>query len=180
MAGLPSPGVRARCRFSLYFKKPGIATAPEVDKGDPGGLYSTGGGGPMIKSIEHIGIAVNRLEERIPFYRDTLGMPFLGIEDLPERHLRIAAFDCGGVHLELLQSTSPDTAIASFIEKKGEGLHHIALAVDDVRTALASFADSGIKLIDAEPRPGAAGAMIAFLNPNSTGRVLIELVQKKY
>jgi len=133
----------------------------------------------MIRKIEHIGIAVRKLEERIPFYRDTLGLPLLGIEELPERHLRLAEFDCGGVHLELLESTSPDTAIASFIEKRGEGLHHIALAVDDVKKTLATLADSGIKLIDAEPRPGAAGAKIAFLDPASTGRVLLELVEKQ-
>jgi methylmalonyl-CoA/ethylmalonyl-CoA epimerase len=133
----------------------------------------------MIKSIEHIGIAVKSLEERIPFYRDTLGLSFLGIEEIPERHLRIAVFDCGGVHLELLQSTSPGTTIASFIEKRGEGLHHIALAVDSVKDSLAAVIAAGVEPIDAEPRPGASGTTIAFLNPDSTGRVLIELVQKK-
>jgi methylmalonyl-CoA/ethylmalonyl-CoA epimerase len=132
----------------------------------------------MIKGIEHIGIAVKSLEERIPFYRDTLGLAFHGIEELPERRLRIAVFDCGGVRLELLQSTSPETTIASFIEKRGEGLHHIALAVDSAKDALAAVVAAGVEPIDAEPRPGAGGTMIAFLNPNSTGRVLIELVEK--
>lgn len=133
----------------------------------------------MIKKIDHIGIAVRKLEDRIPFYRDVLGLPFLEIEELSDRGLRRAGFDCGGVHIELLESTSPDTAIATFIEKKGEGLHHIAFAVEDVKKALESLADSGVKLIDAEPRPGAAGAKIAFLDPASTGRVLIELVEKQ-
>jgi methylmalonyl-CoA/ethylmalonyl-CoA epimerase len=133
----------------------------------------------MIKTIEHIGIAVRELESRIPFYRDTLGLPFLGIEELPARHLRIAVFDCGGVHIELLQPTSPDAAISSFLEKRGEGLHHIALGVDSVKASLAAAVAAGVEPIDAEPRPGAGGAMIAFLNPNSTGRVLIELVQKE-
>ncbi len=133
----------------------------------------------MIKKIDHIGIAVRKLEDRIPFYRDVLGLPFLEIEELPDRNLRRAGFDCGGVQFELIESTSPDTAIASFIEKKGEGLHHIALEVDDIEKTLESFVESGIELIDAEPRPGAAGTMIAFLNPNSTGRVLLEIVQKE-
>ncbi len=133
----------------------------------------------MIKKIDHIGIAVKKLEDRIPFYRDVLGLPFLEIEELPDRNLRRAGFDCGGVQLELLESTSPDTAIASFIEKKGEGLHHIALEVDDVGKSLETLVEAGIELIDAEPRPGAAGTMIAFLNPGSTGRVLLELVQKE-
>ncbi len=133
----------------------------------------------MISKIDHIGIAVRKLEERIPFYRDVLGLPFLEIEELPDRSLRRAGFDCGGVQLELLESTSPDTAIASFLEKKGEGIHHIALEVDDIEKALEALVESKVDLIDKEPRPGAAGTTIAFLNPGSTGRVLLELVQKK-
>ena len=132
----------------------------------------------MVKKIEHIGIAVRKLEERIPFYRDTLGLPLLRVEELPERHLRIAVFDCGGVRIELLQPTSPEAAISSFLEKRGEGLHHIALEVDSAKDALTSVVAAGVAPIDAAPRPGAAGAMIAFLNPESTGRVLFELVQK--
>ncbi len=132
----------------------------------------------MIRKIEHLGIAVRKLEDRIPFYRDTLGLPLLAIEELPERRLRVAEFDCGGVHIELLESTSPDSVIASFIEKKGEGLHHIALAVDDIRKSLETLVEAGVEPIDAEPRPGLAGTMIAFLNPIPAGRVLIELVQK--
>jgi methylmalonyl-CoA/ethylmalonyl-CoA epimerase len=133
----------------------------------------------MMKNIDHIGIAVEELEARIPFYRDTLGLPFLGIEELPDRALRVAVFDCGGVHLELIQSTSPDSAIASFLGKRGEGLHHISFAVDDAKAELAAMSASGVRLIDAEPRRGAGGSLVAFLHPASTGHVLLELSQKK-
>jgi len=133
----------------------------------------------MMKKIDHIGIAVRDLNERIPLYRDTFGLTLLGIEDLPDRGLRIALFDCGGVRLELLQGTTPESTIAAFVAKKGEGLHHISFAVDDIRGSLEALAASGIGLIDAEPRPGLGGEMIAFLKPDSTGRVLTELSQKK-
>ena len=132
----------------------------------------------MINRIEHIGIAVKDLEERIAFYRDVLGLTLVGREELPERRLRIAVFNLNGVHIELLEPTSPDSNIAAFIEKRGEGLHHIAFGDDDVKGTLDRLSAEGVALLDREPRPGAAGMKIAFLDPKSTFRVLMELCEK--
>jgi methylmalonyl-CoA/ethylmalonyl-CoA epimerase len=132
----------------------------------------------MITKIEHIGIAVKDLEERIAFYRDVLGLHFEGREELPERKLRIAVFNLNGVRLELLEPTSPDSNIAAFIEKRGEGLHHIAFGDDDVKRTLHRLSEAGVGLIDREPRTGAKGMKVAFLDPKSTFRVLMELCEK--
>jgi len=133
----------------------------------------------MIRKIDHLGIAVKDLEAAAAFYKDVLGFTFEGFEDLPGRNLRIAVFDLAGVRLELIQPTSPEAAISGFIERTGGGLHHVALEVDDVAAELARFSAAGVELIDKEPRPGAAGARIAFLQPGSTFRVLTELCEKK-
>jgi len=132
----------------------------------------------MINRIAHIGIAVKDLEERIAFYRDILGLSLEGREELPERNLRIAVFNLNGVHIELLEPTSPESNIAVFIEKRGEGLHHIAFGDDDIKGTLAHLMDKGVALLDREPRPGAGGAKIAF-DPKSTFRVLMELCEKE-
>jgi methylmalonyl-CoA/ethylmalonyl-CoA epimerase len=131
----------------------------------------------MINRIEHIGIAVKDLEERIAFYRDVLGLELEGREELPARNLRIAVFNLNGVHLELLEPTSPESNIAVFIEKRGEGLHHIAFGDDDIGRTLAALTEKGVALLDKTPRPGAAGAQVAFLDPKSTFRVLMELCE---
>jgi methylmalonyl-CoA/ethylmalonyl-CoA epimerase len=131
----------------------------------------------MINRIEHIGIAVKNLEERIAFYRDVLGLTLEAREELPERKLRIAVFNLNGVHIELLEPTSPESNIATFIEKRGEGLHHIAFGDDDVRGTLARLSGAGVELLDREPRPGMAGVQVAFLDPKSTFRVLMELCE---
>ena len=112
----------------------------------------------MINRIEHIGIAVKDLEERIAFYRDVLGLELEGREELPARNLRIAVFNLNGVHLELLEPTSPESNIAVFIEKRGEGLHHIAFGDDDVKETLAYLTEKGVALLDKTPRPGAAAS----------------------
>ena len=132
----------------------------------------------MIRKVAHIGIAVKSLEERIPFYRDVLGLKFEGIQDLPARGLRLAVFGAGGAHIELLQGTRPDATISTFIEQRGEGIHHIAFDVDDAAAMLARLSGSGIRALDPVPRDGAGGAKIVFLDPHDTGRVLMELVQK--
>ena len=132
----------------------------------------------MIRKIAHIGIAVKDLEEHLPFYRDVLGLKYEGIQDLPARGLRVALFDVDGVRLELIQATSPDSTISTFIERRGEGLHHIAFDVDDAAAMLAHLAGNGIRALDPVPRPGAGGAKVAFLHPHDTGRVLLELCQK--
>ena len=132
----------------------------------------------MIRKIAHIGIAVKNLEERVPFYRDVLGLKFEGYEDLPHRGLRIALFNVDGVRLELLQGTSPDSTISTFIEQRGEGLHHLAFDVDDAAATLVNLAGNGIRALDPVPRAGAGGTKIAFLHPHDTGRVLMEICEE--
>jgi len=131
----------------------------------------------MIRKIDHVGIAVQDLEEQTAFYRDVLGLEFVGFEDLPERGLKVAVFRVGDVHIELLQPTTPDSTMAKFIEKSGEGIHHLAFTVDDAAKELERLTAAGVQTIDAKPRPGAGGAKVAFLHPKSTFRVLMELCE---
>jgi methylmalonyl-CoA/ethylmalonyl-CoA epimerase len=132
----------------------------------------------MIRKIDHVGIAVQDLEKQTAFYRDVLGLEFEGFEDLPERGLRIGVFNVGGVQIELLQPTVPDNAVAKFIEKSGEGIHHLAFTVDDAAGELERLSAAGVQLIDSKPRSGAGDARVAFLNPKSTFRVLMELCER--
>ena len=131
----------------------------------------------MIRKIDHIGIAVQDLEKQTAFYRDVLGLEFEGFEDLHERGLRVGIFKVGGVHIELLQPTIPNSAVAKFIEKSGEGIHHLAFTVDDAAGELERLTAAGVQTIDAKPRAGAGDALVAFLNPKSTFRVLMELCE---
>lgn len=127
--------------------------------------------------IKHIGIAVKDLQASIKFYEDILGLKCYAIEEVKDQKVKTAFFKVGETKIELLESTEPDGPIAKFIEKKGEGIHHIAFAVDDVSKALKEFESKGIQLIDKQPRKGAEGLSIAFLHPKSTGGVLIELCE---
>ena len=129
------------------------------------------------KKIEHIGIAVRSLEETLPFYTDVLGLKLLGCETVESEKVRVAFLQIGETHFELLEATSPDSPIAQFIEKKGEGIHHIALQVADVAERLKSMKEGGIKLIHEVPKEGAHGNLDAFLHPKSTRGVLLELCQ---
>lgn len=131
----------------------------------------------MIQKINHIGIAVQSLEEQIPFYRDVLGLTLTGIEEVADQKVRVAMFEVGEVHIELLEPLSPESPIAKFIDKKGEGMHHIAYQSDDIKGELSGFREKEIWLIDAEPRCGAHGTQIAFLHPKSSGKVLTEICQ---
>ncbi len=128
--------------------------------------------------IDHIGIAVTNLEEAMKVY-ETLGMSCHGTETVEEQKVKVAFFPCGDSEIELLESTSPDGPIAKFIEKKGEGIQHIAIKVPSVENALAEMKEKGVRLIDETPRYGAGGARIAFLHPKSTGGILIELTERK-
>jgi methylmalonyl-CoA/ethylmalonyl-CoA epimerase len=131
----------------------------------------------VIQKINHIGIAVGSLEEHIPFYRDVLGLSFKGIETLPDQKVRAAMFGVGEVNIELLEPTAPDSPIAGFLDKKGEGMHHIAYQVDDIEAQIAAVTARGLQMIDVRPRAGAHGTQIAFLHPKSSGRVLTELIE---
>lgn len=128
----------------------------------------------MIQQIDHLGIAVKSLEEAIPFYEQSLGLQCHGREEVESQKVRTAFFDCGGVHLELLEPTSPESPIAKFIEKNGEGIHHIAFRTDDIKAQLGQAAETGIRLIHEQPFEGAAGKLVAFLHPKSTRGVLTE------
>ena len=131
----------------------------------------------MPDKINHIGVAVKNLETSIPFYRDVLGMTFEGTEEVAEQKVRVAFLAVGESRIELLEPTSPDSPVAKFLEKNGEGIHHIAYQVKDLAGTLGRLRDEGVRLIDEQPRKGAHGAQIAFLHPKATGGVLTELCQ---
>ena len=129
--------------------------------------------------IEHIGIAVNSLEESIPYYEKVLGLSCYAIEEIPDQKVRTAFFKVGQTKIELLESTDPAGPIGKFLEKKGEGVHHLAFAMDDVTTALQDAEKQGVRLIDKTPRKGAEGLKIGFLHPKSTHGVLTEFCGEK-
>ncbi|GHT76994.1 methylmalonyl-CoA epimerase [Bacteroidia bacterium] len=130
-----------------------------------------------ITHIEHIGIAVKSITDSLPYYEKVLGLKCYNIEEVADQKVKTAFFKVGQTKIELLEPTSEDSTIAKFIEKKGEGVHHIAFAVPDVASALAEVEAKGVQLIDKSPRGGAEGLHIAFLHPKSTGSVLTELCQ---
>ncbi|MDR0543678.1 MAG: methylmalonyl-CoA epimerase [Dysgonamonadaceae bacterium] len=130
-----------------------------------------------ISHIEHIGIAVKSIADSLPYYENVLGLKCYNIEEVVDQKVKTAFFKLGQTKIELLEPTSEDSAIAKFIEKKGEGVHHLAFAVPNVAAALAEVEAKGVQLIDKAPRGGAEGLKIAFLHPKSTGSVLTELCQ---
>jgi methylmalonyl-CoA/ethylmalonyl-CoA epimerase len=125
--------------------------------------------------IAHIGIAVDALDQILPFYRDLLGLPEEPLDDADEA--RIAGFRAGDSLVELLEARSPDSPIGKFVARRGPGIHHICFAVDDLNATLERCRRAGIRLIDDRPRTGAAGKRIAFLHPSSTAGVLVELTE---
>lgn len=136
---------------------------------------------PIMSSpekIEHIGIAVKNLDESVKFYTQMLGLKLTGFETVESEQVRVAFLEIGETHIELLEPTSPESAIAKFIEKKGEGIHHIALKVDNQQERLDALKEAGVKLITETPKLGAHNNMVAFLHPKATKGVLLELCQK--
>jgi len=131
----------------------------------------------MTKKINHIGVAVKSIEASAPFYRDVLGMHFEGTETVAEQKVKVAFFSVGESRIELLEPTSDDSPVAKFLEKNGEGTHHVAYEVDDLVATLERLKASGVRLIDEVPRCGAHGTKIAFLHPKASGGVLTELCQ---
>ncbi len=132
----------------------------------------------MAEKIDHIGIAVNNIEEALKFYRDQLGLSMTGIEEVPEQKVKVAFLPVGESKIELLQPTDPESAVAKYIDSRGEGIQHVALRVDNIREKLDELKAQGVRLIDEEPRHGAGGAQIAFVHPKSTGGVLLELCER--
>lgn len=131
----------------------------------------------QLNYIEHIGIAVKSLADSIKYYEEVLGLKCYSIEEVPDQMVKTAFFRVGETKIELLESTSPDGPIGKFIEKKGEGIHHIAFAVEGLEQQLGEAAAKGVQLIDSQPRKGAEGLNIAFLHPRSTFGVLTELCE---
>ncbi len=129
----------------------------------------------QLSHIEHIGIAVSNLEESIKYYEDVLGLQCYSIEEVKEQKVRTAFFKLGQTKIELLESTDPEGPIGKFIEKRGQGVHHLAFAVKDIKGALKDLEEKGVSLIDKTPRKGAEGLDIAFLHPKSTHGVLMEI-----
>jgi methylmalonyl-CoA/ethylmalonyl-CoA epimerase len=129
--------------------------------------------------IEHIGIAVNSLSDAITFYEKVLGLKCYSIEEVADQKVKTAFFMVGQTKIELLESTDPEGPIGKFIEKRGEGIHHIAYAVENIEERLKEAEAEGVRLIDASPRRGAEGLSIAFLHPKSTFGVLTELCEDK-
>ncbi len=132
-----------------------------------------------LTHIEHIGIAVSNLEESIKFYENILGLKCYKIEEVKDQRVKTAFFQVGQTKIELLESTDPEGPIGKFIEKKGEGIHHLAFAVKNIDSALKEASEKGMRLIDQQSRKGAEGLDIGFLHPKSTHSVLIELCENK-
>ena len=128
--------------------------------------------------IDHIGIATRGIEESLGFWRDALGLEVKHTETVEEQGVRVAMLPVGEPRVELLEPTGPDTPVAKFLEKRGPGIHHIAVRVADIRAALARLKSEGARLIDEEPRVGAGGCLVAFVHPAASGGVLLELVEQ--
>ena len=127
--------------------------------------------------IEHIGIATRAIDDALRFWRDALGLEVTHTEVVEEQGVRVAMLPLGEPRIELLEPTSVDSPVAKFLEKRGAGIHHVAVRVDDIRAALARLKESGARLIDESPRMGANNCLVAFVHPSSVGGVLLELVE---
>ncbi|SNT23609.1 methylmalonyl-CoA epimerase [Anaerovirgula multivorans] len=131
-----------------------------------------------VGKVDHIGIAVKNLDETLKFYQEILGLECIGTEVVEEQKVKVAFLPVGDTEVELLESTEEDGPIAKFIEKKGEGIQHIAFRVDNIEKAIENMKAKGVKMIDEKPRYGAGGAKIAFCHPKSTNGVLVELSER--
>jgi methylmalonyl-CoA epimerase len=131
----------------------------------------------MKATLDHIGIAVKDLGEALAFYRDALGLEVEAPEDVASQHVRAHLIRVGESSLELLEATAPQSAIARYVEKRGPGIHHLTLRVDDIVAVLERLKAKGVRLVDESPRPGAEGALVAFIHPSAAHGVLVELKQ---
>lgn len=132
----------------------------------------------MSLKIDHVGVAVKDLSRAIRLWRDVLGLDFHGEEEIPSDGVKTAFFRIGETDVELLEPTAPTSPVAKFLEKRGEGIHHLALAVQGIEQVLSRMKSAGVDLVDAAPRPGAHGKRVAFLHPRSTGGILLELCER--
>ena len=129
--------------------------------------------------LDHIGIATRQIDQAMLLWRDTLGLGLDATEEIAEQGVRVGKLSFGETHVELLEPLSNDSPVGRFLEKRGPGIHHIALRVDDIRAELAKLKTKGARLIDETPRVGAGGCLVAFIHPSSAGGVLLELVQRQ-
>jgi methylmalonyl-CoA/ethylmalonyl-CoA epimerase len=127
--------------------------------------------------IDHIGIATNGIDDAARFYLESLGLQIEHVEEVASQKVRVAMLPLGESRVELLEPTSDDSPISRFLAKRGPGIHHVAVRVEDIRASLAELKEKGARLIDEEPRTGAGGCLVAFIHPSSTGGVLLELVE---
>lgn len=132
----------------------------------------------MNMKLDHIGIAVKSIEERLHVWKDALGLGLANLEEVEDQKVKVAKLDVSGTHIELVEPTSEESPVFKFIEKRGEGLHHLCFRVDDIEKALADMKSHNVRLIDEVPRIGAGGKKIAFIHPKDMGGVLIELTEK--
>ena len=133
----------------------------------------------MIKKVDHIGIAVRSIDAVLPFYTDVLGLPLLRVEEVESEKLKVAFLKAGETKLELLEPTSEESTVAKFIEKRGEGIHHVALGVDSIEERIKELKEKGVRMVNDAPKIGAGGAHVAFMHPKSSNGVLYELCEKK-
>ncbi|TYS19049.1 methylmalonyl-CoA epimerase [Rossellomorea vietnamensis] len=131
-----------------------------------------------MKKVDHIGIAVQSIEKVLPFYTETLGLSLLEIEEVQSEKVKVAFIDGGNIKLELLEPLDESSAIASFLSKKGEGIHHVAFGVAGIQERIQELQEKGVRMIHEQPKPGAGGAEVAFLHPKSAHGVLYELCDK--
>lgn len=132
-----------------------------------------------MKKVDHIGIAVHSIEDVLPFYTETLPFKCLHIEEVLSENVRVAFIDAGNVKVELLEPLNESSAIATFLEKRGQGIHHVAFGVDNIQSRIDELKEKGVRMIQDIPKPGAGGAQVAFLHPKSGHGVLYELCEKK-
>lgn len=132
-----------------------------------------------MNKVDHIGIAVKSLDESLPYYIHTLGLEVMAIEEVASQGVKVAFIDAKNIKIELLEPTTEESPIAKFITKRGEGVHHIAFGVSDIRTRMKELQEKGVRLLQEEPKPGAGGAEVAFMHPKSSFGVLYELCEKK-
>ncbi|MFD1204381.1 MULTISPECIES: methylmalonyl-CoA epimerase [Sporosarcina] len=131
-----------------------------------------------MKKIDHIGIAVKNIDSALAYYINTLGLKLLGIEEVKSQHVKVAFIDAGNIKIELLEPLGSEGAVAKYIEKRGEGIHHVAFGVSNIRNRMEELKKNGVQLLQEEPKLGAGGAEVAFLHPKSSFGVLYELCDK--
>jgi methylmalonyl-CoA/ethylmalonyl-CoA epimerase len=129
--------------------------------------------------VDHIGIATREIDAALTFWRDTLGLPIDSTEEVIDQGVRVAMLPIGESHIELLEPLSANSPVGKFLERRGPGIHHVAVRVADINAALTRFKERGARLIDETPRLGAGGCLVAFIHPSSSNGVLLELVQRR-